>query len=166
MLTKCLTLNEMQLYIELELEKSFVQIFLWELLEYFVLSAKKFWKELTVNLKINHEGLLGEGLQCADIFTSVPDDNRWINEGKIKHWPRGKSISVPEPSLPSLHIFNDQGPVCRVLNHDGVSEERQRALHVTCHMCSWHTWGPRRMSCCPVWAGPWWCSPCPQTRTQ
>ena len=31
---------------------------------------------------------------------------------------------------------------------------------------TWLTWGLLRMSCCPGWAGPWWCSLCPQTRTR
>ena len=77
--------------------KSFVQIFLWELLEYFFLSAKMFWKELTVNLKINHEGLLWEGLQCADIFTSVPDDNQWRNECEMPTLTK-RPVTIQDPA--------------------------------------------------------------------
>ena len=43
-------------------------------------STEKSEKQLTVDLEINHEGLLGEGLEGADIFTSVPDDDTWTNQ--------------------------------------------------------------------------------------
>ena len=146
--------------------KSFVQIFLWELLEYFFLSAKMFWKELTVNLKINHEGLLWEGLQCADIFTSVPDDNQWRNECEMRTLTK-RPVTIQDPAYLACTFSMTRAQF--------VGFWTTIEYLKTCIICyvmmscvrvpGWRTWGPRRMSCCPVWAGPWWSCPCPQTRT-
>ena len=112
--------------------KSFVQIFLWELLEYFFLSARMFWKELTVNLKINHEGLLWEGLQCADIFTGVPDDNQWRNECEMPTLTK-RPVTIQDPAYLACTFSMTRA---QFVGFWTTIEYLKRCI--ICHMCRSH----------------------------
>ena len=69
----------------------------------------------------NTDLISGSSLRLIN-FTGV--NRTWEMSLSLKKWPYRTS----EHCLPGLHILNDQRPVCWVLNHDWISEERQHSF--------------------------------------